>query len=166
MVGNGEKAKIGSITSRWEHFHEWKRLAEEEPGVVDMETLLKGVCEPRHFMDIVENFILFDDSSGETKKILARNHQFLGVNRAVSAVRERKARQGPPGCLLAHPRGRQELFDGNAHPQGASQARRQLHLPRSYRPRRPRHARSTKPSPVAAWWTTTATPAGRQAAPI
>ena len=99
MVGNGEKAKIGSITSRWEHFHEWKRLAEEEPGVVDMETLLKGVCEPRHFMDIVENFILFDDSSGETKKILARNHQFLGVNRAVTAVREREARQGRLGVF-------------------------------------------------------------------
>ena len=31
MFGNGEKAKIGSITSRWEHFHEWKRLDEKEP---------------------------------------------------------------------------------------------------------------------------------------
>ena len=99
MVGNGDKAKIGSITSRWEHFHEWKRLAEAEPGVVDMETLLKGVCEPQHFMDLVENFILFDESSGETRKILARNHQFLGVNRAVNAVRERRARQGRLGVF-------------------------------------------------------------------
>ena len=99
MVGNGDKAKVGSITSRWEHFHEWKRLAEEEPGVVDMETLLKGVCEPRNFLDIVENFILFDDSSDETKKILARNHQFLGVNRAVEAVRDREARQGRLGVF-------------------------------------------------------------------
>ena len=52
MFGNGEKAKIGSITSRWEHFHAWKRLAEEEPGAVDMETLLKGVCHKRNFMDL------------------------------------------------------------------------------------------------------------------
>ena len=99
MVGNGDKAKIGSLTSRWEHFHEWKRLAEDEPGVVDMETLLKGVCEPRNFLDLMENFILFDDSSGETRKILARNHQFLGVNRAVAAVRERRARQGRLGVF-------------------------------------------------------------------
>ena len=99
MVGNGDKAKVGSITSRWEHFHEWKRLAEEEPGVVDMETLLKGVCEPRNFMDIVENFILFDDTSDEAKKILARNHQYLGVNRAVAAVCERRARQGRLGVF-------------------------------------------------------------------
>ena len=42
MFGNGEKAKIGSITSRWEHFHAWKRLAEEEPGAVDMEVSVRS----------------------------------------------------------------------------------------------------------------------------
>lgn len=99
MFGNGEKAKIGSITSRWEHFHEWKRLDEEQPGVVDMATMLKGVCDKRNFMDIIENFILFDDSTGESKKILGRNHQFLGVNRAIDAVRDRKNRQGKLGVF-------------------------------------------------------------------
>ena len=99
MFGNGEKAKVGSITSNWEHFHEWKRLAEEEPGAVDMETLLKGVCDKRNFMDLLENFILFDESSGEPKKILARNHQVLGVNRAIEAVRERRARQSKLGVF-------------------------------------------------------------------
>ena len=99
MFANGEKARIGSITSRWGHFHEWKRLAEEEPGAVDMETLLKGVCDKRNFLDLVENFILFDESSGETRKILARNHQFLGVNRAVEVVRGRKERAGKLGVF-------------------------------------------------------------------
>ena len=99
MFGNGEKAKVGSVTSHWGHFHEWKRLAEEEPGAVDMETALKGVCGRRNFIDLVENFILFDDSTGETRKILARNHQFLGVNRAVEAVRDRKARGGKLGVF-------------------------------------------------------------------
>ena len=91
MFGNGERARIGSVTSEWEHFHEWKRLEEDEPGSVDMETLLKGVCNRRTLLDLLENFILFDDSSGETRKILARNHQYLGVNRAVEAVRNRVA---------------------------------------------------------------------------
>jgi len=99
MFGNGEEAKIGSVTAKWEYFHDWKRLAEEEPGVVDMETLLKGVCDKQNFMDIVENFILFDESSGELKKILARNHQFLGVNLAIQSVRERKERQGKLGVF-------------------------------------------------------------------
>ncbi len=99
MFGNGEQAKIGSITAKWEYFHEWKRLAEEEPGVVDMETLLKGVCDKRNFMDLVENFILFDESSGEPKKILARNHQFLGVNLAIESVRKRRERLGKLGVF-------------------------------------------------------------------
>jgi type I restriction enzyme R subunit len=99
VIANGIEAKIGSITSRFEHFHEWKRLAEEEPGLVDMQTLLKGICDKRNFMDMVENFIVFDDSSGQTVKIIARNHQVLGVNRAIDAVLKREGRQGRLGVF-------------------------------------------------------------------
>ncbi|MEQ8209405.1 MAG: type I restriction endonuclease subunit R [Lacipirellulaceae bacterium] len=99
MFGNGEKAKVGSLTSQWEHFNDWKRLEEQEPGVVDMETVLRGVCQKRNFLDLVENFILFDNSPGKTIKILARNHQFLGVNQAVQAVREREDREGKLGVF-------------------------------------------------------------------
>ncbi len=99
VLANGVDAKLGSVTSRYEHFHEWKRLAEEQPGAVDMETLLKGVCEKTNFMDLVENFIVFDDSAGQPRKILARNHQFLGVNRAIDAVRDRRNRDGKLGVF-------------------------------------------------------------------
>ncbi len=99
VLANGVEAKLGSVTSRFEHFHEWKRLAEEETGIVDMETLLKGVCDKTNFLDLLENFILFDDSAGESRKILARNHQFMGVNRAIEAVRDRKHRDGRLGVF-------------------------------------------------------------------
>ena len=99
VLANGVDAKLGSLTSRFEHFHEWKRLAEDQPGLVAMETLLKGVCAKANFLDLVENFIVFDDSAGETRKILARNHQFLGVNRAVEAVRDRKEKNGKLGVF-------------------------------------------------------------------
>lgn len=99
MFGNGDKAKIGSLTAKWEYFHEWKRLHEEEPGVVDMETLLKGVCNKQNLIDLFENFILFDESSGKPIKILARNHQFIGVNLAVDAVKHRKELKGKLGVF-------------------------------------------------------------------
>lgn len=101
VLANGVDAKLGSFTSRFEHFHEWKRLAENQPGVVAMETLLRGVCAKANFLDLVENFIVFDDSTGESRKILARNHQFLGVNRAIEAVcdREEKNRNGKLGVF-------------------------------------------------------------------
>jgi type I restriction enzyme R subunit len=98
-LGNGEKAKLGSITSKYGHFQEWKRLEEEQAGLVDMETLLKGVCDKRNFLDIVENFIVFDDSAGVAKKIVGKNHQFLGVNRAIDAVANRKKRGGKLGVF-------------------------------------------------------------------
>ncbi len=74
VLANGVEARIGSVSSRFEHFYEWKRLAEDQPGGVAMETLLKGVCDKTNFMDLLENFVLFDESAGTTRKILARNH--------------------------------------------------------------------------------------------
>ena len=99
VLGNGVNAKIGSISSKFEHFNEWKRLAEDEPGIVDMETLLKGVCNKRDFLDLFENFILFDESSGGLIKIVSRNHQFLGVNRAIEATKDRRNREGKLGVF-------------------------------------------------------------------
>jgi type I restriction enzyme, R subunit len=99
VLANGVDARIGSLSARFEHFHEWKRLEEDDPGAVDMETLLKGVCDKRNLLDLLENFVLFDDSTGKLVKIIARNHQFLGVNRAMQAVRERQQRQGKLGVF-------------------------------------------------------------------
>jgi type I restriction enzyme, R subunit len=99
ILGNGDEAKIGSVSSQYGHFGEWKRLSEEDPGVVDMETLLRGVCSKENFMDLFENYIIFDDSGEGTAKIIGRNHQFIGVNNAVEAVRHRKERQGRLGVF-------------------------------------------------------------------
>ena len=99
VLANGVDAKLGSVSSKFEHFNDWKRLEEDEPGAVDMETLLKGVCDKCNLIDLIENFILFDESAGEPRKILARNHQFLGVNRAIEAVQDRENRQGKLGVF-------------------------------------------------------------------
>ena len=99
VLSNGVDAKLGAVSSAFEHFHEWNRLEESEAGVVEMETLLKGVCSKDALMDVFENFVVFDDSSGKAVKIIAKNHQFLGVNRAVAAVRDREKRQGKLGVF-------------------------------------------------------------------
>jgi type I restriction enzyme R subunit len=99
ILANGVEAKLGSLSSKFEHFNDWKRLHEDSPGVVDMETLLKGTCSKANLIDILENFILFDDSTGKLVKIVARNHQFLGVNRAIESVKDRKAKEGKLGIF-------------------------------------------------------------------
>ena len=99
VLSNGLEARIGTITSPFGRFANWKRLSEEDAGTLALETLLKGVCDKRNFLDLFENFILFDDSAGQTSKILARNHQFLGVNRAAAAVADRRNRDGKLGVF-------------------------------------------------------------------
>ena len=99
ILSNGNEGKIGSVSGKYGHFSEWKRLGEGDKGVVEFETLLKGICTKENFIDIFENFILFDESSGKTAKIIARNHQFLGVSQAVESVKSRKANQGQLGVF-------------------------------------------------------------------
>ncbi len=99
VLGNGLRGRIGSLTSKYAHFGEWKRLAEGEPGKVDFQTLLNGVCAKAAFMDLFENFILFDHSKPEARKIIARNHQYLGVNQAFAAVQAREVRAGKLGVF-------------------------------------------------------------------
>ena len=90
ILANGIDAKIGTHSAKFKFFHAWKRLSEDEPGVVEMETLLKGTCSKANLLDLFENFIVYDESAGGLAKILARNHQFLGVNRAVEAATDGK----------------------------------------------------------------------------
>ncbi len=99
MLANGIEAKMGSLTAEFEHYSNWKRLAEGDVGVVQMETLVRGTCSKANFLDIFENFILFDNSTGKTAKIVARNHQYLGVNAAIEAVENRKVRRGKLGVF-------------------------------------------------------------------
>lgn len=99
MLSNVTEAKVGTLGSKYEFFHEWKRLAEAERGSVALETMLRGICKKENFLDLFENFILFDHSGGNTAKILARNHQYLGVNEAMKAYAARKLNNGKLGVF-------------------------------------------------------------------
>ena len=99
MLSNGMEAKVGTLGSKFEFFHEWKRLDENDQGSVALETMLLGICKKENFLDLFENFILYDHSNGHTAKILARNHQYLGVNEAMKAYASRKLNDGKLGVF-------------------------------------------------------------------
>ena len=105
IVSNGHRARYGSITSQWEHFAEWKRNDERDRGNVEAQVLLDGMLAHDRLLDLVENFILFDASKpGTTRKVVARNHQVMGVNNAVASVqRQEELRcEFPPERRLAY----------------------------------------------------------------
>lgn len=100
ILSNGIESKIGSLTSQWEHFNEWKKINNEgEKGLVSMETIIKGTCEQNIFIDLFENFTLFDDSRGKIAKIVARNHQYLGVNQSIESFKHAKNNGGKIGVF-------------------------------------------------------------------
>ena len=99
ILSNGMEAKVGTLGSKYEFFHEWKRLNEADAGSVALETMLRGICKKENFLDLFENFTLYDHSGGSTAKILARNHQYLGVNEAVKAYEARKLNDGKLGVF-------------------------------------------------------------------
>lgn len=90
VISNGHDAQYGSITSTKDHFYRWKRLDEDdpEPGPAQplLPLLLEGMLDKRRLLDIVENFVLFDATDDGVQKIVARNHQYLGVNRVMARL--------------------------------------------------------------------------------
>jgi len=100
ILSNGSDSKIGSITSPWEHFSEWKKInSEGEKGAVSLDTIIHGTCEKSRLLDIVENFILFANAEGGTQKLITKNHQYLGVNSAFRAVQDIRENQGKLGVF-------------------------------------------------------------------
>ena len=90
IISNGHDAQYGSLTSTREHFYRWKRLDEDDPEPAKdqplLPLLLNGMLDRQRLLDLVENFVLFDTSEGTTAKIIARNHQYLGVNRVITRL--------------------------------------------------------------------------------
>lgn len=84
IVSNGTDAKFGTITSKWEHFSDWKKIDNNDSkGIISADTLMKGMCKPENLLDIIENYILYQEVKGGMIKICGKNHQFLGVNAAI-----------------------------------------------------------------------------------
>jgi type I restriction enzyme R subunit len=100
ILSNGSQSKIGSTTAGWEHFGEWKKINDEgEEGIVSLETMIRGVCEPSRLLDLAENFAIYSEAKGGLQKLIAKNHQFLGVNNAIAAVEKIRANQGKLGVF-------------------------------------------------------------------
>ena len=95
--------KIGTITSPYKFFHEWKRINEDEAGMVSLDTTLRGTCAKDKLLDIFENFLLFTDSSndmgGDVIKIMAKNHQYIGVNKALENTENMDTLKGKLGVF-------------------------------------------------------------------
>ena len=112
VVSDGLQARIGSLTANQEWFKVWRTIDGEgdaPKSILELEVLVRGVFEPRRFLDLLQHFIVFeeDPDTGAVQKIIAGYHQFHAVNAAVEetvrasgladANSSFRARGGKPG---------------------------------------------------------------------
>jgi type I restriction enzyme, R subunit len=105
LLSNAIESRVGSFTAGWEHFFNWLRVDSEKEMVnrkqiseqgTSLEYAIAGLCQPHKLLDYVENFILFHK---ESSKIIAQNHQFIGVNSAFERFLHRDQHQGRLGVF-------------------------------------------------------------------
>ena len=105
VLSNGLETKLGAFNSTYEFFFEWlkvdsekekiNRKAIEEEGV-SINYFIEGLIKPERLIDYIENFILFNN---QKTKIIAKNHQYLGVNNLIESVYNREKLQGKLGVF-------------------------------------------------------------------
>ncbi|MCG2815193.1 MAG: DEAD/DEAH box helicase family protein, partial [Candidatus Aminicenantes bacterium] len=89
VISDGFEARGGTLTSGWDRFMPWRTIDGKEiapRGSVELEVLLKGVFDKRRFLDLVLNFMVFEDDGVLIYKKAAAYHQFHAVNKAVECA--------------------------------------------------------------------------------
>ncbi len=113
-ISNGIQTRVGSFNAPWEHFFSWAKLEDnsvnpdqeglpaieeasrKEQNRLSLQIFCQGLCNSRNLLDYLENFVLFHRNK---VKIIAKNHQYLGVNNTVRALEEREGNQGKLGIF-------------------------------------------------------------------
>lgn len=99
VVSDGLNTKVGSLTTEWKHFMEWKMIDGIKKGKdasLQMDTLIKGMLRPDVLLDLIKFFTVFENTSKkdlktglvskQTIKKIARYHQYNAVNKAVAST--------------------------------------------------------------------------------
>ena len=105
VLSNGLQTKIGAWNSGYEFFFEWLRVDNEKEKLdrehiaeygLSITNLIDGLFRKERLLDYIENFIFFDN---KRVKIIAKNHQYLGVNNLMKNVEHREELNGKLGVF-------------------------------------------------------------------
>lgn len=105
VLSNGLQTKIGAWGSKFEFFFEWLRVDDEKEKLnreqieehgLSVTNLIDGLFRKKRLLDYIENFVFFDN---KRIKIIAKNHQYLGVNNLMKSVRNREKLNGKLGVF-------------------------------------------------------------------
>lgn len=105
VLSNGLQTKLGAWNAGYEFYFEWLRVNDEKEKLnreqiaehgTSIQNLIDGLFRKERLLDYIENFIFFDN---KRSKIIAKNHQYLGVNNLMESVRNRENLNGKLGVF-------------------------------------------------------------------
>ena len=109
VISQGLNGKIGSLSSDWNRFKPWRTVsgeAKESGKVYSIEVLIKGVFEKSRFLDLINNFIIFEENNGRLNKKIGEYHQFSAANVALQKTISASASNGDKKIgIVSHTQG-------------------------------------------------------------
>ena len=97
VISDGINAKAGTLTADWERYMPWRTVDGKDiapKGSLQLDVLIKGIFEKNRFLDLMRNFIVFENDGGQLAKKMAGYHQFHAVNKAVDSTLRAAALRG------------------------------------------------------------------------
>ena len=106
VLSNGYETRLGAFNSSYDFFFEWLKESEEEKinrkqiyeDGTSVYYFVKGLLRKEKLIDYIENFIMFDNGK-RLSKIIAKNHQYIGVNNLMKSLNNRKELDGKLGVF-------------------------------------------------------------------
>ena len=101
-----DEARVGCVGAAFEHYAQWKTVvgpdgagsemtvaqALGKAAISEQERLIAGLLAPAHLLDVVQHFMLFMQTSGQTIKTVCRYQQYRAVNRAIARLKTGQTR--------------------------------------------------------------------------
>lgn len=89
IISDGWSASYGTISSSLKYYKPWKSIdgkAIENGLDLQMEFLLKGLCNKEVLLDTIKNYIVFEKAETKTTKKIAQYHQYFAVKKAIETT--------------------------------------------------------------------------------
>jgi type I restriction enzyme R subunit len=107
VLSNGLETRLGAFNASYDFFFEWLKVDSENEKIdrkkihddgTSVYYFIKGLLKKDRLIDYIENFVMFDNGK-RLSKIIARNHQYIGVNNLMTSLNNRKELKGKLGVF-------------------------------------------------------------------
>lgn len=101
VMSDMAETRVGTITSDEDRYVAWKSVDGDysETKMATWKTMVDGMMPKTRLMDIVKNFVCFNDAGEKVVKILAAYHQYFGVTKAIDRAVEAVGGDGKIGVF-------------------------------------------------------------------